>query len=696
MRTRLRPRCGALLRSAAVFSFVLALPGLAAAQSDAWIVHGPDGGSVHCLAVVPGNADVLYAGTDEGVYRSDDAGATWRPARAGLPAARVQALAIEPSAPDTLYAGTVTPDGVASFGIFKSVDGGQTWTEANVGLEDPLTGFAPLDIEALAVDPAHPGTVLAGTRFSDIFLSTDGGATWTPETLGGFNVGLETSAFLFDPANPGAVLAASTSGLLRSFDGGVNWDFFGDAGISFFALAADPSAPGVIYGGNANGFGVVKSTDSGAHWVQIDTNLPGASGSGGTNLPSVLSVAVDPANPSAVTIGTFGDGAFASADGGATWAPASGGLPSAFVGALAFTGDAEPRLLAGTLGAGVLRRDDGADWMRASSGILQSRIFSVAADPDDPDTLFAGGFDGVHRSTDGGATWQPAGDLPVFPVSAVATSPENPTRLFAATLGGGLLVSSDAGASFAPAGQGLTDAFVDWVAVDPSDPSVVFAATGNPGGNPPSPGVFASGDGGATWTQTSLAPGGSTTSIDFLAINPANPSELAAVSRGETRYFHSVDSGTTWSAVSPDAACGDVRAAAFVGGVIVIGGSSGTCRSPDGGATWSASVPAPSATVEVLAADRSDPAILYAGAAPGAGGTGGVFVSGDGGATWEPVGRGLENAAVTALVIDSAAGTLHAGIDGGGVAELSRETPDRAPVTPAAPGNRATRDLGPR
>ena len=668
----------------------------AAGQSGAWSARGPDGGNAYCLAADPAHPATLYAGTDAGVYRSDDGGATWRPAGDGLPVARVQTIAVEPSAPGRLYAGTVTPTGVASVGIFKSVDGGESWAAANTGLIDPISGIAPLDVEALAVDPANPGVLLAGTRFSDIFRSADGGATWTPVTLGGINVGLEVAAFVYDPSTPGVVFAASTSGLLRSVDGGQNWDFYGDAGVSFFSLAADPTTPGTLYAGNVNGFGMLKSINDGLHWTQINGGLPTAAGSSRTAWPSVLSIVVDAANPSAVTIGTFGDGVFASQDGGVSWTASGAGLRSAFVGALRF-GDAAGTLLSGTFGAGVFRRSGAGDWAPSSAGIPLSRVASLAHDPTRASTLFAGAFDGVHRSDDGGESWGPAvGDLPVFPVASVAAIPGTGGRLLAGTLGGGLLQSADAGATWTSAGTGLTDPFVGSIAVDPSNPEVLYAATGDPAGTT-SPAVFRSADGGATWTKTSLAAGSGTVSIDFVAVNPSNSSEVAAVSRGEAIYFHSADSGSSWSQVTPASACGTVRTLLFDGTAILLGGASGVCRSTDGGSTWNASTVATGASVETLAVDHSDPNVIYAGAAPAVtGGTGGVFRSVDGGATWQPIGQGLEAAAVTSVLVDPGTGALHAGTDGGGVAVLSFETPDRLPVAPAPPGSRGTRILGPR
>src|SRR5262245_8455140 len=117
--------------AAAMALFLLA--GVAAAQTGAWLPRGPLGGNVYCLVADPSRPATLYAGTDQGVYKSEDGGASWRASNAGLAIYRVQTIAIDPASTSTMYAGTITPDGVESVGIFKSTDGGATWTDDNLG-----------------------------------------------------------------------------------------------------------------------------------------------------------------------------------------------------------------------------------------------------------------------------------------------------------------------------------------------------------------------------------------------------------------------------------------------------------------------------------------------------------------------------------------------------------------------------------
>ena len=156
---------------------------------------------MYCIVADPSHAGTDYAGTDVGVYKSVDAGATWFSASVGLPSVRVQTIVLD-SQTGALYLGTITPNGVDSVGIFKSTDAASSWTAINSGLTDTSSGVSPVDVESLAIDPADNMTLIAGTRDSDIFKSSDGGATWEAETFGGAEFDLETSAVVFQPTNP--------------------------------------------------------------------------------------------------------------------------------------------------------------------------------------------------------------------------------------------------------------------------------------------------------------------------------------------------------------------------------------------------------------------------------------------------------------------------------------------------------------
>ena len=441
----------------------------AAGQTGTWVNRGPDGGTIYCLTADSTRPGTLYAGTDNGVYKSDDGGATWRASNAGLAVYRVQTIAIDPTSSSTLLAGTITPDGVPSVGIFKSTDAGATWTQANIGLEDPYTGYAPVDIETLVFDPKVPGRIWAGSRFSEIFQSADGGATWQPKTSGGYQIGLETSGFRLDPSDPLKLLAATNNGLVRTTDGGSTWSFYGDANASFFTLAADPSNSQVLYGGNTDGSGIFKSTDGGNHWTSINKGLT----LNGSSQPLVTAVAVDPSRTATVYAATFGNGLFKSTDGGANWAAANGSMRSPYAWSVILSPDQPSTVYVGTAGSGVYKStDSGASYSAANTGLRLSVVNALVADASSPSTFYAALFDGVYKSTNGGASWQLGGNsLPVSPVLALASRPGTPQTLFAGLQGAGLYKSTDGGATWTSSSQGMTDGFIAAIAVDPTAPA---------------------------------------------------------------------------------------------------------------------------------------------------------------------------------------------------------------------------------
>jgi len=680
----LATRPATALRFAAALA-LLAAANAAAGQSGVWTTRGPVGGNVYCLAQDPSRSSTLYAGTARGVYKTEDGGASWRPSGVGMPAMRVQTIAIDPTAPSTLYAGTITPDGVNSVGIFKSTDGAATWTDINQGLIDPVIGVSPLDVEALAIDPRHPGTILAGSRYSEVFKSTDGGATWQNKTLGGYNVALQTSAIQFDPTDSQKIYAASTMGLLRSTDGGESWGVLGNT-VSLFSLVIDPTSPATLYAGNLTGYGFLKSTDGGAHFTSFNKGLPLS----GSNSPQVIALAVDPAHPSTVYAGTYGNGLFVSTDGASNWSRADAGIRSSYVAAFAFAPGQSSTIHAGTLGGGIYQSLDGArTWTLASDGLDLSLVYRLVSDPASADTLYAATFDGVEKTTDGGGSWRPANSgLPIDPVAALALSPSSSNILYAGTLGGGFFKSSDGAASWSASASGLTDSYISSLTVDPTSPSTLYAGTSHPDSS--SQRVFKSTDTGSTWTQTSLD--GKSFTLDSIAVNPGKASQVLVGSQGVTGYFQSLDAGKTWSTVSSSTACGGTNALLFdpSGSTLYIAGTGGVCRSSDGGATWTL-VSVSGYSIASLLIDPSDSSTLYAGASLDVfNETSGVFRSIDRGQTWQPLGEGFPAVTVTALAIDSLKKTLHAGTFSGGVLELAFPT-NRQPVGPPAaraPGSR--------
>ena len=149
-----------------------------------WRGIGPfRGGRAVAVAGVPGSPNVFYFGAAAGgVWKTMDAGATWKPIFDAVKASSIGAIAVARSNPDIIYVGTgeanMRGNVTWGSGVFKSTDAGKTWVD--VGLADTR------QIGAIIVDPADPDIVLVaavGHAFGPntqrgIFRSTDGGKNW--------------------------------------------------------------------------------------------------------------------------------------------------------------------------------------------------------------------------------------------------------------------------------------------------------------------------------------------------------------------------------------------------------------------------------------------------------------------------------------------------------------------------------------
>ncbi|MEN9979314.1 MAG: T9SS type A sorting domain-containing protein, partial [candidate division WOR-3 bacterium] len=112
-------------------------------------------GIVYTLAASVRTPGLMYAGTNQGLYRSTDGGISW--SRTGT-FTMVRAVVIDNENDSLVYAGTST-------GIYRSTDGGVSWVQNNEGLE-------VTDILALAFRSTAPRTVFAGTNGGGVYVTT--------------------------------------------------------------------------------------------------------------------------------------------------------------------------------------------------------------------------------------------------------------------------------------------------------------------------------------------------------------------------------------------------------------------------------------------------------------------------------------------------------------------------------------------
>ena len=212
-------------------------------------------GSFHDLVADPLKPGVLYASSDDAVYKSTDGGRNWARASNGITAQRIDALAIDAKNPSTVYAGvglfsSNTPT------VFKTTDGGANWS--------PLASTSAFQFASvLAVDPSTPANVYAFN--GSVVKSTDGGANWNPP---GHNSPTSVSSITIDPSNPLVVYASGNGGVFKTTDGGANWAPANNglpAPATVGRVAIDFAHTATLYA-NTTG-GVYKSTDGGATWT---------------------------------------------------------------------------------------------------------------------------------------------------------------------------------------------------------------------------------------------------------------------------------------------------------------------------------------------------------------------------------------------------------------------------------------------
>jgi len=142
------------------------------------------GQCVHHLELHPAKPDVLYQQNHCGVYRSDDAGRTWKDISKGLPARFGFPIQVHPHDPKTIYViPEVGPEFRANpsgtFAVYTSRDRGRSWKKLTRGLPQK-NAFIHVHRQAMTVDPLEPHGIYVGTSTGTIYASRTEGRSWEP------------------------------------------------------------------------------------------------------------------------------------------------------------------------------------------------------------------------------------------------------------------------------------------------------------------------------------------------------------------------------------------------------------------------------------------------------------------------------------------------------------------------------------
>jgi len=448
-------------------------------------------------------------------------------------------IRMRPDNPDVMY---VTD---AWAGVHKSTDGGKTWFPLNQGI-DLTTGPSgdAIPVFCLTVDPNNYDTLWIGLQaMGAVYRSTDGGETWQRRFNGIVEgEGLTIRGITIQPGNSDVIYVA---GEISSW----KW-----AGKEITGHQFDPTK-GVVY----------KSIDGGAHWIAVwrGDNLARYIWIDPSSLNTVyVSTGIfdrEAANSNPTTNTPGGVGILKSTDGGKTWKQINNGLNNLYVGSL-FMDPKDPQtLLAGVgneeygEGGGIyITHDGGEHWnFEGGEGVAGEEITSVEF-ANDPNIAYAGGQGQFYRSDDGGQTWQmlvyssgwgwgPAGIRPGFPID-FQVDPRNPMRIFVNNYGGGNFLSEDGGKSWVSSSTGYTGADLTAILVNPQNPAIVYANGRN--------GPFVSQDGGRTWQGINPVDLRVIAEGARIALDPKDPTHVLISSAHWGWIYESKDAGQHWQLVT--------------------------------------------------------------------------------------------------------------------------------------------------
>jgi photosystem II stability/assembly factor-like uncharacterized protein len=285
-------------------------------------IGGNLGTEPHVFAILtdPRRSGRVTVGTHDGVWRSDDAGETWRRLSAPKPELGVWSLARHPTESDTLFAG------YEPCTICRSADDGMTWSKLEVEVSFPAVSASP-DIPkrviSIAIDPSNPWELYASIEVGGLLRSLDGGASWE-NVIDGIYIDegfVDIHSVVVNPGRPGQLTVATRFGVFRSDDRGAHWrdlkaPKMRPVGSYCRVLRYAPNDGSTLYLAAANDF----DGDRGALFISRDNGLSWRKAEPDVWLKTpIFGLAVDPNNPDNVFYSSKIGQLVFSRDRGKTW-----------------------------------------------------------------------------------------------------------------------------------------------------------------------------------------------------------------------------------------------------------------------------------------------------------------------------------------------------------------------------------------
>ena len=411
-------------------------------------------GRIVDLAVVPQARHVRYiAVASGGVWKTENAGTTWKPIFDSQGSYSIGCITLDPSDSKVVWVGTGENNSQRSVGwgdgVYRSLDGGTTWKHMGLKESEHIGRIVvdPRDSNVVWVAAQGPLWREGGDR--GLYKTTDGGETW--DKVLGIDEHTGVSEIWLDPRDPDHAWAVSYQRARRVWT--------------------------LIDGGP--GSGLHETRDGGKTWRKLSNGLPKVE-------LGRIGMAVSPADPDvlyAIVEARSEDaaGVYRSKDGGSNWSRRSGYLSSSPQYYQELVPDPhDPDRVYSLDTYLMVSEDGGATFTRLGQANKHVDEHALYIDPDDTDHLISGNDGGLYESWDRGQTWRFQPNLPITQFYKVAVDNDEP---FYNVYGGTQDNNTIGCPSRTRAVYGITneDCYVTLggdgfqTRVDPTDPDVVYS-----------------------------------------------------------------------------------------------------------------------------------------------------------------------------------------------------------------------------
>ena len=424
---------------------------------------------VGSLRMHPTNLQILFAATGNnacsgpytgnivsGLFRTTDGGASWTKVIAGVIMTTVN---FSFSDPNTVYAGS-------SGAFYRSEDGGSTWSKftnasgTNYGPNGIRAGF-PIDV---VVDPENARLLYVNNYGGGVFRSTDGSETWENWSKG--YTGAEINDLELPSDNSPIVFVVGRSGPYKSFNYGNDWIGVanGDANnAEWYCVTLQPTNPNVVLIADEHEGRIFNSVDGGNDFVEV-LRHPQADASDPDKRQGFKAIAFSRSEANVVYAG--------------------------------LAKDRNTFLESSPIGTVIYKSTNSGETFSPLVSIIDGHnVNEIAVAREDSNRIYAATSNGIYKSTDGALRWTHLDALGNRHIEALVIDPEQPGRLIAGELFGGVWISLSDGESWTGPhynGFNSSNPYISTLALDPQNHKIVFAGDLYSG-------VYRSLDGGYTW-----------------------------------------------------------------------------------------------------------------------------------------------------------------------------------------------------